>query len=84
MLGIVKERMFGTFLHEDSKVSMENYYTIDLISRQHTNRVSRIKSQRSRDLTQYNFSTELANPKLKYCIREHHHTIDAEHQFDTI
>lgn len=31
--GIVKERMFGTFLNEDTRMSVEQYYNLDLIQR---------------------------------------------------
>lgn len=48
--------MFGTFISEDTKVSMENYYNIDTISKQHVFRTSDLKNRRSRDLSHYNYS----------------------------
>lgn len=55
-----------------------------MISRQHTHRMSRVRSQRSKDLTQYNCSIELANPKAKNCSKEHYHTIDAYNNLESI
>ena len=31
--GIVKERMFGNFINEDTRISVEQYYNMDLIHR---------------------------------------------------
>jgi hypothetical protein len=31
--GIVKERMFGNFLNEDTRISSEQYYNVDMIHR---------------------------------------------------
>ena len=44
MHNVVKERMFGHFFNEDTKVSVENYYNIDLINKQHHHNNTRSKN----------------------------------------
>jgi hypothetical protein len=76
MQNIVKERMFGNFMNEDTKVSEENYYNIDLINRRFHWK-SKNKDTLDYSIARKCYSIELTNPRLTSCLKNHHRTIDA-------
>ena len=71
MQNVVKERMFGNFFNEDNKVSLENYYNIELINKQHQFRSAKSRNSLDNSRSSKPYSIELAFPKKRSCSKNH-------------
>jgi hypothetical protein len=77
--GIVKERMFGNFLNEDTRTSVEHFYAIEQIYKESLQSKPRFKSSLSRTIDR---STDFSRRRPSISQQDHHvapstyHTID--------
>jgi hypothetical protein len=69
--------MFGTFLNEDTRISVEQYYTMDMIHRNNMYAHSRPRGTRSIR------TIELRSTRRPSYSQQLHNTIDLSRQSDT-
>ena len=84
---LIKERLFGNFLSEDSRISTEGYFTIDKINKHCTNPPKLGNSRKIVPLkNQPAFSSRITEKKSKYStidVPDRSHNISRESAFSS-